>query len=69
MHRACTSPACTGPNADGVVAQRREVDMSPITNMEATSKCQLLTKEKIVFSSGVSLGIQTTFKGRPCTQQ
>lgn len=39
-----------------------EVDLSPIPSAEALSDCQLREKEKLVFYSDVSLGIQAIFK-------
>ena len=48
---------------------REKETWAPIPNQEAISKWQLLAKEKVVFSKGVSPGIQITFKGRPHAQQ
>lgn len=44
---------------------RWEMDTASILNLELVSSWQLLAKEKSVFSSGVSLGIQTTLRVVP----
>ena len=46
---------------------KAEVETRLIPNTEASSHRQLHANEKLLFSKGVSLGEQTTPKGRPVT--
>lgn len=59
-HRACPGLSQRGPSSE-----RRKWTWSPIPNLEATANWQPLVNKKLVSSSGVSLGTQTTPKGRP----
>lgn len=54
---------------DGLSGLRGEVDLIHIPSAEAPSDCQLLEKEKLLFSSVVSLGIQATLKVSLHSQQ
>lgn len=47
---------------------QRKWTLAPIPNPEAVWKWQPFTKEEFISTNKVSLGIQTTFKGRPHTQ-
>lgn len=46
----------------GFLVLRGDMDTSQIPNPEAIYNWQLIKNEKLIFSNGISLGIQTTFK-------